>query len=76
MVLDIAKKHNKSPAQVLLRHGVQKGLVVIPKSTNEKRLRENLDIFDFKLSSGDMQQLNGLDKGDAGKLVDFKLFTG
>ncbi|XP_065167026.1 aldo-keto reductase family 1 member A1 isoform X2 [Atheta coriaria] len=74
VVDEIAKKHNKSPAQVVLRHGVQKGLIVIPKSTNPGRLRQNLDIFDFELDENDMSKLNGLNK-DA-RFLDFKVFPG
>ncbi|XP_017781361.1 PREDICTED: 1,5-anhydro-D-fructose reductase isoform X1 [Nicrophorus vespilloides] len=76
VVMKVAEKYNKSPAQVLLRHGLQKGLVVIPKSTNEKRLRSNIDIFDFELNEEDMKQLNGVDKGSAGRILDFSMFIG
>jgi len=73
---EIAKKHGKSTAQVVLRHGIQKGLIVIPKSTNEKRLKENLDVFSFELDSGDMQKLNDLDQGQNGRILDFTMFPG
>lgn len=73
---EIAKKHNKSVAQVLLRHIIQRGIVAIPKSTNPERLRQNLDIFNFELDSADMEKLNGLDQGGAGRLLDFGLFKG
>lgn len=44
VVVDIAEKYSKTPAQVLLRHTVQRGIAVIPKSTNEGRIRENIEV--------------------------------
>lgn len=61
---DMAKKHEKSPAQIILRWDYQRGVVVIPKSSNEKRLAENIDIFDFKLSAEEMQQINALNRNE------------
>ncbi|EGD90000.1 hypothetical protein H112_02473 [Trichophyton rubrum D6] len=55
---EIAKKHNKSPAQVLVRWSLQKGFVPLPKSATEKRILENSDIFDFELSQDDMKALH------------------
>ena len=49
--MQIAEAHGKSVAQVCLRWGVQRGCVVIPKSTNEGRLQQNIDLFDFELTS-------------------------
>jgi 2,5-diketo-D-gluconate reductase A len=57
----LARKHTRSPAQVLLRWHVELGLVPIPKSGNPARIAENLDIFDFSLSSEDMRNLATLD---------------
>ncbi|CAH2013415.1 unnamed protein product [Acanthoscelides obtectus] len=62
-VIEIGEKHKKTPAQVLLRHSLQKGLVVIPKSTNPARVRQNFEIFDFELDDEDMDSLSGLDCG-------------
>ncbi|KAK4884359.1 hypothetical protein RN001_000630 [Aquatica leii] len=76
VVTDIAKKYNKTPAQVLLRHCLQKGLVAIPKSVTPKRIHENIDIFDFKLNDQDMEKLNGLDQGPAARILDFSAFKG
>lgn len=64
VIKDVAKKHEKSPAQVILRWDYQRGVVVIPKSSNEKRLAENIDIFDFRLSAEDMQQINALNRDE------------
>ena len=61
-ISDIADKHGKTYAQIMLRWCVQKGFIVIPKSANPKRLSENIDILDFKLDDGDMDRLAGLDK--------------
>lgn len=61
VVVEIANKHKKTPAQVLLRHMVQKGIAVIPKSTNPERVKQNLDVFNFELSSEDMERLSKLD---------------
>uniref|UniRef100_A0A0A1WJJ7 Alcohol dehydrogenase [NADP(+)] n=1 Tax=Zeugodacus cucurbitae TaxID=28588 RepID=A0A0A1WJJ7_ZEUCU len=70
----IAQNHNKTEAQVLLRWIVQKGISVIPKSTNTKRMRENKDIFDFKLSAAEIEQLNNLDANL--RIVNFSFFKG
>ena len=43
-VVEIAKRHGKSPGQILLRHGVQRGIVLIPKSVTSQRIRENIDV--------------------------------
>ncbi|CAG9856884.1 unnamed protein product [Phyllotreta striolata] len=64
----IAQKHKKTNAQIALRFIIQSGLVAIPKSTNPKRLRENIDIFDFSLDDEDMQKLADLDKGKKAKI--------
>lgn len=58
----IAQKHNKTNAQVALRAAVQKGIVVIPKSVNEKRILENADIWDFELTPEELQEYENLDR--------------
>jgi D-xylose reductase len=60
VVRNIAGRHGKSPAQVLLRWGVQRGTAVIPKSTRAERLRENLAIFDFELTNDEMSAISAL----------------
>ncbi len=63
----IADQHDKSEAQTIIRWHLQKGFVVIPKSTHEERIRENLDVFDFELSEEDMQAIASLDRTPDGK---------
>jgi D-xylose reductase len=59
----IAEKHQKTPAQVLLRWATQRGVAVIPKSNNQGRLAQNLDVCSFDLSEGEIAEVSGLDKG-------------
>jgi diketogulonate reductase-like aldo/keto reductase len=59
----IAARARRSPAQVLLRWALQHGLVVLPKSTREARIRENAAIFDFALDAADMAALDGCEEG-------------
>ncbi|XP_024436481.2 aldo-keto reductase family 1 member C15 [Desmodus rotundus] len=58
----IAKKYNRSPGQVALRYQVERGVVVLAKSFNEKRIKENFQIFDFELSPEDMKTIDGLNR--------------
>ncbi len=58
----IAKAHDKSIAQVILRWHLQLGEIVIPKSTHAKRIKENIDVFDFKLTNDEMKQIAQLDQ--------------
>eukprot|EP00095_Tigriopus_kingsejongensis_P010645 maker-scaffold841_size89765-snap-gene-0.18 protein:Tk10645 transcript:maker-scaffold841_size89765-snap-gene-0.18-mRNA-1 annotation:"alcohol dehydrogenase" len=73
-VANIAKKWNKTPAQILLRHLLQLGFIVIPKSINEGRIRENSQVLDFNLSNEDMVIMNGLDRGIKGRTFLFDVF--
>jgi diketogulonate reductase-like aldo/keto reductase len=59
----IGAKHGKTVAQVALRWLIQRGVIIIPKSTHIERMRENLDIFDFELSVDDMAKIATLDTG-------------
>lgn len=59
---DIADKYSKSTAQIVLRWDYQRGVVTIPKSANEKRMAENLDIFDFSLTDDEIASINSLNK--------------
>lgn len=62
MVLSLAEKYHKSPAQVLLRFLTQKGIIVIPRSTQPEHIKENFDLFNFALTEDEMSQLSALDK--------------
>ena len=62
-VVEAAKNHGKTPAQIILRWHIQNGLVVIPKSVTPARIRENKDIFDFELSDDEMRAIEALDAG-------------
>ena len=57
----IGEKYDKSAAQVMLRWNIQRGVIVLPKSTHKERMIQNLDVFDFALSDDDMTAIAGLD---------------
>src|SRR4051794_40700445 len=63
---DIAAAHGKSPAQVMLRWGLQHGRSVIPESTKPERIAENIDVFDFELTADQMAAIDALDTGRRG----------
>jgi 2,5-diketo-D-gluconate reductase A len=59
----IGDQYGKTPAQVMLRWQLQRGIVVIPKSVHYERMQQNLDILDFKLSDADMEKIAAMDTG-------------
>jgi methylglyoxal/glyoxal reductase len=61
-LVEVAKRHSRTPAQVLIRWCLQHGLIVIPKSTRKERIRENSDVFGFELSAEEMRRLDGLNE--------------
>ena len=79
VLTSIGQKYGKTTGQVALRFLVQNGIPVIPKSTHKERMAENLNIFDFQLSSEEMLQIEALDQGenifmdheDAAQIEDF-----
>lgn len=62
VLMEIAAKHQKTPAQILLRWNVQQGVIVIPKSVHKERMEENRKIWDFELDAEDMRRIAELDK--------------
>jgi diketogulonate reductase-like aldo/keto reductase len=61
-ILEIAERHNKTPAQVLVRWNIQMGTVPIVKAGKSKHQQENIDVFDFELSNKEMEALNALNE--------------
>ena len=59
----LADRYHKTPRQIALRFQIQSGIIVIPKTTRVERMRENIDIFDFRLEENEMEMLKGFDKG-------------
>ena len=64
VIVDIANKHGVSAAKVILRWNLQKGVVVIPGSSNPEHIKENTEIYDFELTSDEMKRINSLDRGE------------
>ena len=65
VIVKLAEKYKKTPAQIMLRWHIQRGIVVIPKSTHFVRMKENFDVFDFVLSEEDMQEIAQLDRKES-----------
>lgn len=65
VIAKIAQKYNKSNGQVILRWLMQRGIVVIPKSVHQARIAENIDVFDFELTSDEMKLMASLDKKES-----------
>jgi len=63
VLAEIGARYGKTPAQVLIRWGLDKGFVVLPKSVHAHRIGENYNVFDFSLSADDQERLDGLDEG-------------
>jgi 2,5-diketo-D-gluconate reductase A len=66
-ITQIADKVDKTPAQVVLRWHVQRGDIIFPKSVTPSRMKENFELFDFELESGDMDAITALDRGEDGR---------
>lgn len=64
VIIDIAKNHNVSAAQVILRWNLQKGVVVIPGSSNPEHIKENTELYDFELTIDEMNRINALDRNE------------
>lgn len=63
LIIGLSEKYKKTIAQIVLRWHMQRGVIPIPKSSNEGRIKENFDIFDFEISDEDMEAINSLDEG-------------
>ena len=64
LISSIAKAHNVTSAQVILRWNLQKGIVVIPGSSNPAHIQENTELFHFELDADEMARINALDRGE------------
>ena len=64
VISEIATAHGKSSAQVILRWNLQKGVIVIPGSSNPDHIQENTELFDFELTEEEMEKINALDRGE------------
>lgn len=62
VIVAIAKKHEKSPAQIILRWATQRGLAVIPKSTSQRRLEDNLNVCSFDMETCELDKISGLNR--------------
>lgn len=60
---EIARKYGKTPAQIVLRWNVERGVIIIPKTVHEERIRQNIDIWDFSLTKDEMEAIDTLDTG-------------
>ena len=61
VILKLSEKYKKTPAQIILRWDIQRGIITIPKSVNPKRIKENFEIFDFELTENEIKQIDELD---------------
>ncbi|WP_204387635.1 aldo/keto reductase [Bifidobacterium pullorum] len=62
-IVALAEKYGKSPAQIILRWDIQEGNIVIPKTLNTEHMAQNIDVFDFELTEGDMESIANMDSG-------------
>jgi 2,5-diketo-D-gluconate reductase A len=67
VITEIARRLDRTPAQVVLRWHIERDRIVFPKSTTPSRIQENFDLFDFALEPGDVEAITGLDKGEDGR---------
>jgi diketogulonate reductase-like aldo/keto reductase len=63
VIIELSEKYNKTPAQVTLRWIIQQQSVAIPKSAKKRRLKENIDIYDFEIDDLDMERIHSLTRG-------------
>ena len=65
VVIELAERYGRTPAQIVLRWHIELGLVAIPKSATPERIRQNIEIFDFSLTPEDVAAISALDQGEA-----------
>lgn len=68
-LVSMAKKYNKTTAQILIRYGLQKNWVPLPKSDDPERIKQNADVYGFEIKDEDIKTLDDLDQGSAGAIV-------
>ncbi|TFY72884.1 hypothetical protein EVG20_g150 [Dentipellis fragilis] len=68
VIIGVAKKHNRDPAQILIRWSLQRGFSPLPKSEHKERIISNIQLYDFELDEHDMRALDALDRGDEGAI--------
>jgi 2,5-diketo-D-gluconate reductase A len=64
-IVELAQRYARTPAQIVLRWHIEAGVVAVPRSTNPERIAQNIDVFDFQLTPGDLARLAALDQGEA-----------
>jgi 2,5-diketo-D-gluconate reductase A len=67
VVTGLSRKLARSPAQIVLRWHLQRGTIVFPKSTTPARIQQNFELFDFELAPEDLEAIDALDRGEAGR---------
>ncbi|RZC36014.1 aldose reductase, partial [Asbolus verrucosus] len=73
IIMKMAQKYSKTPAQIALRFLLQRGIAAIPKSVTPKRVQENIGVFDFNIEDNDFKELSSLEIGERARVCDFKL---
>lgn len=69
LIVELAKKHKATPAQILLRWSLQRDFIPLPKSDSSERIKENAGVYHFSLAPADMGIIDGMDKGQKGAIV-------
>ncbi len=67
VLVELAEKYGKTPAQVTLRWHIERGDIIFPKSVTPERVKENADIFDFTLTADEVEAISALDRGESGR---------
>lgn len=67
-IREVADAHGVSPAQAIIRWHIQNGVILFPRSSQEERIRQNIDVFGFELSDDEMSAITSLDEGEAGRV--------